>query len=168
MGEFAWNDTPVDDSMGASTGGPSLYAQPWYQRPVTSEDRRLVPDVAAHASAYPGWATAFSSSGKSVIGATGTSAASPFVAANLALIAASERKAGRGPLGFINPLLYNLASNPSVYKRAFYDITEGNNQRFIEAACCDATKGYDEVTGLGALTFDQLIKVIPKPGSGRG
>lgn len=168
VGEFAWNDTPVDDSMGAGTGGPSLYARPWYQRPVTSEDRRLVPDVAAHASAYPGWATALGSSGKSVIGATGTSAASPFVAANLALIAAAERKAGRGPLGFINPLLYNLASNPTVYKRAFYDVTEGNNQRFIEAACCDATKGYDQATGLGTLTFNQLIKVIPKPGSGRG
>lgn len=168
VGEFAWNDTPIDDSMGAGTGGPSLYAQPWYQRPLTSEDRRLVPDVAAHASAYPGWAAALGSSGTSVLGATGTSAASPFVAANLALIAAAERKAGRGPLGFINPLLYSLASNSTVYRRAFYDVTEGNNQRFIEAACCDATKGYDQATGLGALTFDELIKVIPKPGRGRG
>ena len=49
----------------------------------------------------------------------------------------------------------------------YYDVTEGNNQRFIEAACCDATKGYDQATGLGALTFDELIKVIPKPGAGR-
>ncbi len=168
VGEYAWNDTVVIPAAGASTGGPSLNARPWYQRPVTPQDRRLVPDVAAHASEFPGWAVALGSSDKSVIGATGTSAASPFVAANLALIAAAERKAGRGPLGFINPLLYHLASSPTTYERAFYDVTKGNNQRFIEAACCDATKGYDQVTGLGALTFDELIKVIPKPGSGRG
>ena len=168
VGEYAWNDTVVIPAAGASTGGPSLNARPWYQRPVTPQDRRLVPDVAAHASEFPGWAVALGSSDKSVIGATGTSAASPFVAANLALIAAAERKAGRGPLGFINPLLYHLASSPTTYERAFYDVTKGNNQRFIEAACCDATKGYDQATGLGALTFDELIKVIPKPGSGRG
>ena len=97
----------------------------------------------------------------------GTSAAAPFTAANLALIAAAERKAGRGPLGFINPLLYDLSSKPMVYSTSFYDITKGNNQRFFEAACCVATKGYDQATGLGSLTFDKLIRVIPRPGSRR-
>ena len=28
-----------------------------------------------------------------------------------------------------------------------------------------SVEGYDQATGLGSLTFDELIKVIPKPGS---
>ena len=163
--EVTWNDSEwFGPSGSASTGGPSLAARPWYQRPVTPEDRRLVPDIAAHASTLPGWATAVGGEGASVVDRGGTVAASAFAAANVALIVAAERKAGRGPLGFLNPMLYNLAANPKVYGRVFYDITEGNNQRFVQAACCDATKGYDQTTGLGALTFDELIKVIPKPG----
>ncbi|MFZ8926843.1 MAG: hypothetical protein ACO3CU_08795, partial [Candidatus Nanopelagicales bacterium] len=81
----------------------------------------------------------------------------------LALIAAAERKAGRPPLGFISPLLYDLASKPRNYSTAFYDITEGSNQLYFEAGCCIATKGYDQATGLGALEFDELIRMIPRP-----
>lgn len=163
--EVTWNDSEWFGPGGsASTGGPSLAARPWYQRPVTPQDRRLVPDIAAHASTLPGWATAVGGEGATVVDRGSTIAASAFAAANIALIVAAERKAGRGPLGFLNPMLYNLAATPKVYGRVFYDITEGNNQRFVQAACCDATKGYDQTTGLGALTFDELIKVIPKPG----
>ena len=168
--EVVWNDTEWGGpGAGAGTGGPSLATRPWYQRPVTGRDRRLVPDVSAHASTYPGWATALPLASGEILVAPigGTSAAAPFTAANLALIAAAERKAGRGPLGFINPLLYDLSSKPMVYSTSFYDITKGNNQRFVEAACCVATKGYDQATGLGSLTFDELIRVIPRPGSRR-
>ena len=167
--EVVWNDTEWGGpGAGAGTGGPSLATRPWYQKPVSAEDRRLVPDVSAHASSYPGWGTALPlTSGEiAVVPIGGTSAAAPFTAANLALIAAAERKAGRGPLGFINPLLYELAMKPASYGRNFYDITKGNNQRFFEASCCVATKGYDQATGLGALEFDELIKVIPRPGRG--
>ncbi|MFM7596985.1 MAG: S8 family serine peptidase [Actinomycetota bacterium] len=168
VAEFPWNDTPwLGLTSGAGSGGPSVAARPWYQRPVTAEDRRLVPDIAAHASELPGWAVALGAKPGDVTDVGGTSAASPFAAANLALIAAAERKAGRGPLGFINPLLYDIASKPDLYKLVYYDVTVGNNQRFIEAACCDATKGYDQATGLGSVTFSELIKVIPKPGPGR-
>jgi subtilase family serine protease len=169
--EVVWNDTPWGGpGQGVGTGGPSLATRPWYQKPVTGEDRRLVPDVSAHASTHPGWGTAIpieSFGGIFVVPFGGTSAAAPFTAANLALIAAAERKAGRGPLGFINPLLYELASKTTSYKRNFYDITKGNNQRFFEASCCVATKGYDQASGLGAPAFDEWIKVIPKPGSRR-
>ena len=165
--EVVWNDTPWTTAMGG-TGGPSLGARPWYQKPVTAQDRRLVPDVAAHASTFAGWPLAFEIDGVlTVIPAAGTSAASPFTAANLALIAAAERKAGRGPLGFVSPTLYALAEKPEVYKSAFYDITKGSNQIYFEAACCVATKGYDQATGLGSITYDELIKVIPRPGRGR-
>jgi subtilase family serine protease len=166
--EVVWNDTPWGgSSQGAGTGGSALAARPWYQKPVTAQDRRLVPDVAAHASEFAGWPAAGVFDGElMVVPFAGTSAASPLVAANLALLAAAERRAGRGPLGFVNPMLYALAEKPAVYKKAFYDVTEGSNQIFFEASCCVATKGYDQATGLGALTFDELIKVIPRPGRG--
>ena len=163
--EVVWNDIAYGGpAQGAGTGGPTLVSSPWYQRPVSAQDRRVVPDVAAHASNYAGWPLAYPIGGELVvIPVGGTSAASPFTAANLALIAAAERKAGRGPLGFVNPMLYELASKPAVYRTAFHDITKGSNQRFIEAGCCTASRGFDQATGLGALTFDELIKVIPKP-----
>ena len=127
-----------------------------------------MPDVAAHASTFAGWPLAFEIDGVlTVIPVAGTSAASPFTAANLALIAAAERKAGRGPLGFVSPTLYALAEKPEVYESVFYDITKGSNQIYFEAACCVATKGYDQATGLGSITYDELIKVIPRPGRGR-
>ena len=165
--EVVWNDTPWGgSSQGAGTGGSALAARPWYQKPVTAQDRRLVPDVAAHASEFAGWPAAGVFDGElMVVPFAGTSAASPLVAANLALLAAAERTAGRGPLGFVNPMLYALAERPEVYSTAFYDVTQGNNQIFFDASCCVATKGYDQATGLGSLTFDELIKVIPKPGS---
>ena len=163
--EVVWNDTPWDPTNGAGTGGSALSSRPWYQKPVTSQDRRLVPDIAAHASAYAGWAAADFFEGElTVVPFAGTSAASPLVAANLALLAAAERKAGRGPLGFVNPMLYSLAEKPAVYKTSFYDITSGSNEIYFESSCCLATKGYDQATGLGSLTFDELIKVIPRPG----
>ena len=163
--EVVWNDLPWGPTNGAGTGGSALSPRPWYQRPVTSEDRRLVPDIVAHASTYPGWPAAGVFDGElMVVPFGGTSAASPFAAANLALLAAAERKAGRGPLGFVNPMLYSLAEKPAVYKTAFYDITSGSNEIYFESSCCLATKGYDQASGLGSLTFDELIEVIPRPG----
>jgi kumamolisin len=164
VAEYVWNDAPYQETADGSTGGPSLGARPWYQRPVTAADRRLVPDIAAHASNYAGWPLALRQDGAlGILPVSGTSAASPFSAANLALIAAAERKAGRPPLGFISPLLYDLASKPRSYSTAFHDITEGSNQLYFEAGCCIATKGYDQTTGLGALEFDELITMIPRP-----
>jgi subtilase family serine protease len=163
--EVVWNDTPWGPTNGAGAGGSALSSRPWYQKPVTSQDRRLVPDIAAHASAFAGWPAAGVFDGElMVVPFGGTSAASPLVAANLALLAAAERKAGRGPLGFVNPMLYALAEKPAVYKSAFYDVTSGSNEIYFEASCCFATRGYDQATGLGSLTFDELIKVIPRPG----
>ncbi|MFZ8981366.1 MAG: S53 family peptidase [Candidatus Nanopelagicales bacterium] len=164
VAEYVWNDSPYEETADGGTGGPSLAARPWYQKPVTAADRRLVPDIAAHASTYAGWPVALRDQGLlGIAPVAGTSAASPFSAANLALIAAAERKAGRPPLGFISPLLYDLASKPRNYSTAFYDITEGSNQLYFEAGCCIATKGYDQATGLGALEFDELIRMIPRP-----
>jgi len=58
----------------------------------------------------------------------GTSAATPFTAAMVALVLEQERKAGRRPLGSLNPFLYRLARGPQ-YHSIFYDITKGTSSR---------------------------------------
>jgi tripeptidyl-peptidase-1 len=85
------------------------------------------------------------------------------------------------PLGFINPLLYQLA-NPSQaslqaggknsYTTAFNDVTEGENKCSARAEhCCpsgfNACAGWDAVTGVGTPNFDglrQLLKADPCQG----
>jgi kumamolisin len=109
---------------------------------------RQVPDVAASGDQLHGdtivyggqWAT---------IG--GTSASSPKWAAILALtdnFCASEHLS---PVGFADPALYSIASNPATYRRAFNDITLGNNDVLgLHRGAYPATVGYDMATGLGS------------------
>jgi subtilase family serine protease len=173
--EVVWNDStwsgPLgdDSTAGAGTGGPTPYSVPWYQAGVTSQDRRVVPDVVAHASGFPGWPVVMTPAqfedylgipvppgiewAMAPVG--GTSASTPFTASNIALIAARH-----GRLGFLNPWLYGLAGSAD-YDRAFYDVTEGINQVAPPAGCCRATPGFDPASGLGAPAFDQLMKLVP-------
>lgn len=65
-------------------------------------------------------------------------------------------RAGKSPLGFVNPLMYQMsAANPA----AFWDITAGDN-KCSTASCCkfgyDAIPGWDPVTGLGDVKFPQF------------
>lgn len=175
LNEVVWNDSTWqgqlgdDTTAGAGTGGPTPYPVPWYQARATNNDRRIVPDVVAHASGYPGWPVAMTPlqfeefTGIDVppgiewvvspVG--GTSASTPFTAANIALIAARE-----GRLGFLNPWLYDVGGSRD-YRRAFYDVTDGINQVAPPAGCCRATKGFDLASGLGAPAFDRLMRLVP-------
>jgi tripeptidyl-peptidase-1 len=120
-------------------------------------DGRGYPDVAALGHAYP------VSLGGNFYQLDGTSASSPVVAGMLALINNERLLNGKKPLGFVNPLIYQLAaSNPEV----FNDVTEGENKccagTRYSGICCDngfkATGGWDPVRGLGTINFDQLLK----------
>ena len=171
VNEVTWNDTPFGDPNGfaAGGGGVATYPRPWYQGSVTSGDRRVFPDVAAHASELVGWpvfGTLLPGVDDTVIlfPEGGTSAASPFTAANLALISAYERAAGRPPLGFVNPWLYDVARS-GAYVRAFFDIVNGTNQVVASAGCCRATPGFDLATGIGAPDFNELARLVPPPGA---
>jgi len=64
-------------------------------------------------------------------------------------------KAGKKPLGFVNPLLYKAAAITAV--RAFYDVVTGNNG-YEDCAGFDAVPGWDPVTGLGTPNFAVLAK----------
>lgn len=168
VNEVVWNSTTWDpELLGAGAGSPTTYRSPWYQRTISGVDRRTVPDIVAHAAVSPGWPVAMTAaqfeafSGSPLppgrtwgVGSVGgTSAASPFTAANFALIAAEH-----GRLGFLNPWLYSLAQKDLA--PAFYDIVDGNNMVDPDPACCAAYQGYDMASGLGAPQFDALVDLV--------
>lgn len=165
--EVPWNEAPWGES-GGTGGGPALgTSAPWYQAHLTPSDRRIVPDVVAHASPQVGWAIFIEALDDGVVTTRplsdgGTSASTPFIAANVALLAAHERSQGRPSLGFVNPWLYAMAREG----HGFTDIVTGNNQTNPESACCIATRGFDMASGLGAPRFVEWAKRIAAPGTG--
>ena len=161
--EVVWNDLPwltANNGGGAGGGGPSLFSRrPAYQRDVGIAGRhRFVPDLAAHASMLPGWPVSFAGNW---IADAGTSAATPLVAGGFATLIARERAAGRGPLGPLNGLLYDLEANEP---GTFHDIVSGQNRWRPRVPGYRATPGYDRASGLGAPRFDRIAAALPGPG----
>ena len=114
---------------------------------------REVPDVSADADEFTGAITIYMADldGWNTIG--GTSSAAPLWAAMLADVNASPTCQANGAtksgVGFANPLLYSVASNPTAYKASFNDITVGNNDPYGDSQMFQATTGYDMASGLG-------------------
>lgn len=156
LAEYTWNDTEFAPFGGAGGGGVSARAtRPWWQ-PIakTGQTQRAVPDIAAHASNFPG----FPIIGRGqpdvfALPVGGTSAATPLTAAGIALINERLRRLGEPPLGFINPWLYRMPAG------IIYDITEGNNDLF-GVGCCTAGVGYDLATGLGSPNFAGMLGTV--------
>ncbi len=135
--------------------------------PGPNTNMRGVPDVAYQASARTGVlvymtepATTASSTGCGganpcsigwfVVG--GTSAGSPQWAG---LIAIADQMAGRD-LGYINPKLYQIGSDPTRYANDFNDISLGNNQTSTISGY-SASQGWDAITGLGTPNAANLL-----------
>jgi tripeptidyl-peptidase-1 len=120
-----------------------------------NQTSRGYPDIAA-----VGHNNLIYQSGVEAVG--GTSASSPIWAGIVALLNQAAKAKDGKPLGFLNPLLYQIASEqPS----AFHDITVGDNicTEYGCASTCQgfkATKGWDPVTGLGSPNFPALLKYI--------
>ena len=64
-------------------------------------------------------------------------------------------------VGFVSPLLYSVASNPTAYAASFNDVTAGNNDPYGDSNLFQATPGYDMATGLGSPQ-------LTAPGGGAG
>lgn len=81
---------------------------------------------------------------------SGTSASTPVVAGVFALLNDLRLAAGKSPLGFLNPFIYQNA-------HAFRDITKGenNDNKFLKTGFY-AAKGWDPVTGVGTPLFPLL------------
>lgn len=125
---------------------------------------REVPDVSAQADEFTGAITVYSgSSGWETSG--GTSSAAPIWAALLAVVNQSStcqsNASTQNGVGFVSPLLYSVASNPTAYAASFNDITAGNNDPYGYSGLFPATTGYDMASGLGSPQLTQ-------PGNGAG
>lgn len=109
----------------------------------------------------------------------GTSAASPVVAAIIALLNDARLRAGQPAMGFINPFLYQSAAG-----KALNDIVDGAalgcagvdlqngltiaGAGIIPYASWNATTGWDPVTGLGTPDFMKLKDLALSVGKSNG
>ena len=88
-------------------------------------------------------------------GTSGTSASCPVAAGMFSNINAARLAAGKGSIGWINPVLYMYAS------LFVNDVTKGNNK---DGPTCphgfSATPGWDPTTGLGSINYGKLEAVM--------
>ncbi|MBV8219660.1 MAG: S8/S53 family peptidase [Solirubrobacterales bacterium] len=152
-GETAWDDTL--EQIGGGGGLSVEYSRPtWQAGPGVansfSTGMRQLPDVAAAADPWSGWDTY---TGGAMTVAGGTSAATPFWTASMALVAeyAGDRRAGQ--LGFVDPMLYAIAARPQQVP-AFHDVTMGANRYY------PASRGWDFATGLGSPQVANLARDV--------
>ncbi|WP_252896843.1 S53 family peptidase [Metallosphaera hakonensis] len=150
--EAAWGVLPQYFEPGvtsvSSGGGPStLFPAPWYQREYLNASTRETPDVSADANPYTGLVV-FAEGVEQVIG--GTSLATPLWAGVTADLDSQLNQS----LGLVNPALYWIYSNSSLYGKAFHPIYVGTNGVY------SAGKGYNMVTGLGSPNYPYLLNAI--------
>lgn len=108
---------------------------------------RAFPDIAAQATNF-----AVVNNGVTYPGVAGTSCSSPTAGGIIGLLNDARFAAGKTPLGFLNPLLYEVGS-------AFTDITAGTNPG-CGTVGFTAQAGWDPVTGFGTPNFDKLLKIV--------
>jgi len=158
--ETAWNRR---GGIGSSGGISTAYAIPTWQQVIDmsansgSTTMRNVPDVAMVADyVYVKYGNGLSGS------FGGTSCAAPLWAGFTALMNQQAIAAGRPPVGFINPAIYQIATNAD-YATCFHDTTTGDNTSSASPARFYATAGYDLCTGLGSPAGSNLINAIAGP-----
>jgi subtilase family serine protease len=171
VASVVWNDGPGQAAAGGG-GNSVLFGEPTYQDPFQVSTRRETPDVSMLADLAPGYEIFCTAKpqpcsadhGWLFIG--GTSAGTPLLAGGVALADQALREAGQSGLGFVNPLLYSIASSnavlaaPATAASVFSDVTEGSNDLFATKnaplGCCTAAVGYDDATGLGQVNVANL------------
>lgn len=82
----------------------------------------------------------------------GTSASTPVFAGIVSLVNEQRILAGKKPLGFLNPLIYQYGSD------IFTDITTGSNPG-CSTSGFSAVSGWDPVTGFGTPNYGKFVKV---------
>jgi tripeptidyl-peptidase-1 len=164
-----WFETGNEVVNGLSGGGFSNYFfRPNYQReavnaylvnqrkslPPTSywnTTGRAYPDVSALSANY-----VIVTNLIPVPGVAGTSCAAPVFSGVMALLNDLRLQNGKSPLGFLNPLLYDMAAK---YPKTFTDITQGSNPG-CGTDGFPAAAGWDPSSGLGSPNYAEMAKVI--------
>jgi kumamolisin len=169
-----WNDGP-GQAAAAGGGNSVLFSEPTYQDAFQTSTHRETPDVSLLADLAPGYeiyCTAKSqpcSANHGWLFIGGTSAGTPLLAGGVALADQALRQAGQSGLGFVNPLLYSIASSnaalaaPPTAASVFSDVTTGSNDLFAThnkpLGCCTAIPGYDDASGLGEINLANLTAI---------
>lgn len=161
---------PLEGSLLSGGGFSNYFSTPDWQQSASAEyikaingahmgfynaTGRATPDVSA-----PGELFTILVGGEETT-VRGTSASTPVIAAQVALINEERLKAGKNSTGWLNPLLYSAKA-----REAFVDVSAGRNapciygENDIEPGF-EAYKGYDCVTGLGSVgKFEKFLKVL--------
>lgn len=157
--EAGWEE-PL--GAGGAGGGVSInYERPaWQTGPGVdnsdSNGKRQTPDVAGPADCDSAFFVVWTLPKEEQFqgpGGCGTSASSPFFAASMLLIRQLAEREGVGRLGFVAPMLYELAaSNPP--NTIFNDIIRGGN------LLNNAGPGWDYATGLGTPRVAALGRAV--------
>jgi len=162
-----WLETGKEIVNGLSGGGFSnTFARPNYQNNAVNEyfskvslppqsywnrTGRGFPDIAALSANFIVVVDFFP-----LPGVAGTSCAAPTNGGIIGLLNDVRLQNNQPPLGFLNPLFYQLArTTPQV----FTDITKGSNPGCMGLGF-SATTGWDPATGLGSLNYQNLAKAI--------
>lgn len=163
-GSYLSETTWWDGTYGGGGGISTLWSLPYYQQGFgASTTNRNVPDVSLDSDPGSGYVVVVPSSGTSGTGAFyafgGTSAAAPLWAAFTALI--NQRRAANGlsSIGFVNPILYALAST-SQYGSNFHDINNNSTNGYFQALT-----GYDNATGLGSFNGAVMMSTLASASS---
>jgi len=93
---------------------------------------------------------------------SGTSASSPAAAGLFNLINDLLLNSRKPTLGFLNPLLYQMAEEHPI---AFNDITSGDNKNDGLLFCkygFEATPGWDPASGLGSPNFPEIVRYVKR------
>lgn len=161
--ETVWNWDQIGlDGQGSSGGISATHTIPYWQTNIDmslnggSKTFRNSPDVALTGDNV----FVIAEGGLQQI-AGGTSAATPLWAGYMALInqqAIMSNPSSQGQ-GFINPLIYQIASSP-LYMNCFHDVTIGSNAWSGSPNQFFATVGYDLCTGLGTPNGTNLINAF--------
>nr|BAK03025.1 predicted protein [Hordeum vulgare subsp. vulgare] len=168
--------TSMDNGLFWTTGGgfSNTQSQPSYQSSFVSSylsNPSLLPPSSVFNASGRGYPDAVAIGHNCMvciegefIPVDGTSASAPIFAGIVSLLNDVRMKNGKGPLGFLNPLLYKIAQNTP---QAFYDVTVGYNRCGAYdwiPTCCEfgyhAGVGWDAIGGLGTPNFEILAKEV--------
>jgi len=174
VNETTWNQspgpattqTPAPNAVsgGGICSGPVPLAIPTYQVPFVngtngaSATWRNLPDVSMVGADL----TLVYNNGTIHYCAGGTSAAAPLWAAFTALVNQGCAAGGRSPVGYLNPYLYDLASNTASYASDFNDVRDGSNNNYwgMNPNEYRAVAGYDLATGLGSPQCNLISDIV--------
>jgi kumamolisin len=153
--EIVWSDSSdkskCGNSWGSGGGVSAIYQRPDWQKADGVDNKyangmRQVPDISAWAFDIPIY-----NQGQWFID-RGTSAAAPIWASGMALV--NQGTIAQAQTYYSGPEVFYDVANNAQGKTPYYDVTQGSNLYY------EATKGWDDATGLGTPNLMDFLSVL--------